>query len=144
MHPNMFYTFRLAHIDQGLSNPTESATLHLVCRGTHHQQGDNQRTRLPITINLLQTLKKQLQLSSYYTIWSGVCCEQYSLLWFMDFSELVNFSRLNGLTLLFFQLKFPSMYIILNEKRYNYLNIFNWLIDVHYKGNDPLLKACQE
>ena len=30
-----------------------------------------------------------------------ICCGQYSLSCFMDFSEPVNFSRLNGLTLLF-------------------------------------------
>ena len=60
-------SIRLAHIEQGLPDPTESATLHLVCRGIRRQQGDNQRTRLPITINLLRTLKEQLRLSSYYT-----------------------------------------------------------------------------
>ena len=60
-------SIRLAHIEQGLPDPTESATLHLVCRGIRCQQGDNQRTRLPITINLLRILKEQLQLSSYYT-----------------------------------------------------------------------------
>ena len=61
-------SIRLAHIEQGLPDPTESTTLHLVCRGIRHQQGDHQRTRLPITINLLRTLKEQLQLSNYYTI----------------------------------------------------------------------------
>ena len=44
-----------AHIEQGSPDPTESATLHLVRRGIHREQGDNQRTRLPITINLLRT-----------------------------------------------------------------------------------------
>ena len=34
----------------------------------------------------------------------------YSLLYFMDFAEPVNFSRQNGLTLLSFQLKCPSIY----------------------------------
>ena len=60
-------SIRLAHIELGLPDPTESATLHLVCRGICRQQGDNQRTTLPSTINLLRTLKEQLQLSSYYT-----------------------------------------------------------------------------
>ena len=58
-------SIRLAHIEHGLPDPTESATLHLVCRGIRRQQGDNQRIRLSITINLLQTLKEQLRLSSH-------------------------------------------------------------------------------
>ena len=41
-------SIKLAHIEQGLPDHTESATLHLVCRGICCQQGDNQRTRLPI------------------------------------------------------------------------------------------------
>ena len=55
-------------MEQSLSDPTESTTLHFVCRGIHCQQGDHQRTRLPITINLLRTLKEQLQLLNYYAI----------------------------------------------------------------------------
>ena len=47
----------LAHIEQGLPDPTKSPSLYLVCRGIHHQQGDHYRTRLPYTINLLQLLK---------------------------------------------------------------------------------------
>ena len=58
----------LAHIEQGMADPTKSTLLHLVYRGIHCQQGDNQRTRLPITINLLRVLKEQLRISTYYTI----------------------------------------------------------------------------
>ena len=43
----------LAHIEREMANPTNNTSLHLVCRGIHRQQGDNQRTRLPITIKLL-------------------------------------------------------------------------------------------
>ena len=59
---------RLAHIERGMADPTKSTSLHLVCRGIHRQQGDNQRTRLPITINLLRVLKEQLRISTFYTI----------------------------------------------------------------------------
>ena len=43
----------LTYIEQDLPDPTESAILHLVCRGIRCQQDDNQRTRLPINTNLL-------------------------------------------------------------------------------------------
>ena len=58
---------RLAHIERGLSDPTESTSLHLVGRGIRCQQGDSRRVRLPITINLLCLLKEQLQTSTCYT-----------------------------------------------------------------------------
>ena len=49
----------LAHIERGLPDPTDSYSLHLVCRGIRRQQGDSQRTRLPITINILRLLKER-------------------------------------------------------------------------------------
>ena len=58
---------RLAHIERGLSDPTDSPSLHLVCRGICRQQGDSQRTILPITINILQFLKEQLRFCTRYT-----------------------------------------------------------------------------
>ena len=39
--------------------------LQLVCRGIRRMQGDRCPTRLPITVNLLQTLKCELQQSHY-------------------------------------------------------------------------------
>ena len=42
-------------------------------------------------------------------LWSSIYCGQYSLLHFMDFSELVNFYRLHSLTLLSSQLKCSSI-----------------------------------
>ena len=54
---------RLMHIENGLLDPTTDDTLHLVCRGTHRQQINPDCTRLPITINLLRTLKTQLRSS---------------------------------------------------------------------------------
>ena len=84
-------SIRLAYIEQGLPDPTESATLHLVYRGIRHQQGDTQRTRLPITINLLRTLKEQLRLSSYYTT-----LEQH-MLWAVFTVALYGFFRASEL-----------------------------------------------
>ena len=43
----------LLHIEHGFPDPTDDSLLELVCRGIRHQQGDHQRTRLPITINHL-------------------------------------------------------------------------------------------
>ena len=54
---------RIAHLEQGFPNPTDSALLHLVCRGIHRWQGESQSTRLSITINLLQVLKQQIRLN---------------------------------------------------------------------------------
>jgi len=52
---------RLYHIECGLLDPMSDALLLLVCRSIRRLQGDHQRTRLPITINLMRTLKDQLQ-----------------------------------------------------------------------------------
>ena len=51
-----------------MADPTKRTSLHLVCKGIHRQQGDNQRTRLPIAINLLRVLKEQLRILTFYTI----------------------------------------------------------------------------
>ena len=58
---------RLANIERGLPHPTDSHSLHLVCRGICCQQGDSQRTRRPITINILRLLKEQLRFCTCYT-----------------------------------------------------------------------------
>ena len=72
-------SIRLAYIEQGLPDPTESTILHLVCRGTHRQQGDNQRTRLPTTLQLLH------HFGVAYTVGSIHCC----ILWIFRSSELL-------------------------------------------------------
>ena len=56
---------RLHHIENNIPDPTDDNLLYLVCRGTRHLQGDSQRTHLPITINLMRTIKEQLRQSSY-------------------------------------------------------------------------------
>ena len=58
----------MMHIKQGLPDPTTNESLHLVCRGICHQQNTPERKKLPITINLLRTLKSQLRLTSYSSV----------------------------------------------------------------------------
>ena len=58
-------TTRVMYIEQGLFDPTTDELLHLVCRGICCQQDNPERKRLPITINLLRTLKYQLSLINY-------------------------------------------------------------------------------
>ena len=55
---------RMMHIEQGLLDPTTDESLHLVCRGIRRQQDNPERKRLPITIDLLRTLKSQLRLKA--------------------------------------------------------------------------------
>ena len=56
---------RLWHIKEGFKDPTSDPLLQLVCKGICHMQGNRCCTRLPITINLLDTLKRELQQSRY-------------------------------------------------------------------------------
>jgi len=42
----------LLHIEHSMPDPTDDNLLHLVCRGLRCLQGDSQRIRLPITINI--------------------------------------------------------------------------------------------
>ena len=63
-------SIQLTYVEQGLPDPTESTTLQLICRlgGIRRQQGDNQRIRLPIAINLLRTLKNNYDFPTTYYI----------------------------------------------------------------------------
>ena len=54
----------LMHIEYGLPDPTDDL-LQLVCHEIHCQHGDQQRPKLPITINCLCILKEQLKASHY-------------------------------------------------------------------------------
>ena len=56
---------RLWHIEEGFSDPTNDPLLQLVCRGIRRMQGDGCRTCLPITINILHTLKRELRQSHF-------------------------------------------------------------------------------
>ena len=48
---------RLEHLERGLHDPTDDKFLHLLCTGIKWSQGTTSRTRLPITIDLLRSLK---------------------------------------------------------------------------------------
>ena len=90
------------------SYPTDSPSLHLVCRGIHRQQHDSQRTRLPITINILQLLKEQLRICTHNTpmekrlLWAAFTLAFYR---FFRASELLSNLRWSHITL--FQIRYP-------------------------------------
>ena len=54
-----------SHIEWVMAEPTKNTSLHLVCKGIHCQQGDDQKTRIPITINLSRVLKESLRTSPF-------------------------------------------------------------------------------
>jgi len=92
------------HIKHNLLDPTVDDFLHLVCRGIRQLQGDTQHTRLPITINLMHTLKEQLRQSTY-TIY-----EQW-MLWAAFTMAFYGFLRVNKLTSLKnFHLRRPHLH----------------------------------
>ena len=83
---------RLHHIENNMLDPTDDNLLHLVCRGIRRLQGDSQRTRLPITTNLLRTIKEQLRQSTYTDqeqrmLWAAFTMAFYG---FLRVSELIN------------------------------------------------------
>ena len=50
----------LEHLERGLEDPTKDELLHVLCTGIKRSQGTQTHIYLPITINVLQTLKSQL------------------------------------------------------------------------------------
>ena len=82
----------LRYLEQGLNDPTNNQLLHLVCRGIRRLQGDKIRKRLPITINLLRTLKSQLANSTFFTV-----LEQ-QLLWVAFSLAFYSFMRVSEFT----------------------------------------------
>ena len=75
-----------------MPDPTADNLLHLVYRGIRRLQGDSQRIRLPITINLMRTIKEQLRQSTYALqeqrmLWSAFTVAFYG---FLRVSELIN------------------------------------------------------
>jgi len=83
---------RLAHIEAGIPDPTTDSLLQLVCRGIRRLQGDSHCTCLPITVNLLCTLKNQLSQSVYSyeeqrMLWAGFSMAFYG---FLRASELTS------------------------------------------------------
>ena len=58
----------LEHLERGFENPTKDELLQLLCTGIKRSQGAQTRTRLPITITVLQTLKSQLRIDSAFSL----------------------------------------------------------------------------
>ena len=57
----------LEHLERGFEDPTKDELLQLLCTGIKRSQGAQTRTRLPVTITVLQTLKSQLRLDSAFS-----------------------------------------------------------------------------
>ena len=75
---------RLRHIEHGLLDPMMDQTLLLVCRGIRRHQKVTER-RLPITIDILKSLKSYLRLSNYTLckqrmLWSSFTLSFYGFL----------------------------------------------------------------
>ena len=58
---------RLEHLERGFEDPTKDELLQLLCIGIKRSQGAQTRTRLPVTITVLQTLKSRLRLDSAFS-----------------------------------------------------------------------------
>ena len=58
---------RLYHIESGHADPTNDELVHYLCTGIKQLQG---ATRLPITINILKTLKHELHVSTSITVYN--------------------------------------------------------------------------
>ena len=59
---------RLEHLERGLHDPTDDKLLQLLCTGIKRSQGTTSRTRLPITTDLLRSLKTQLRNDPSYSL----------------------------------------------------------------------------
>ena len=81
---------RLEHLERGLHDPTDDKLLQLLCTGIKRSQGTTTRSRLPITINLLRSLKTQLRNDASYSLLEKGCCGQHSHWLFMASSGPVN------------------------------------------------------
>ena len=83
---------RLEHLERGCQDPTNDELLHLLCKGIKHSQGTTRRTRLPITINILHTLKTKLREESSYSLlekrllWSAFTLAFYGFLRASEFA----------------------------------------------------------
>ena len=83
---------RLEHLERGFQDPTNDELLHLLCKGIKRSQGTARRTRLPITINILRTLKSKLREESSYSLlekrllWSAFTMAFYGFLRASEFA----------------------------------------------------------
>jgi len=83
---------RLEHIERSFPHPTQHELLHLLCTGIKKSQGSRKRTRLPITISILRTLKTQLKrdtsfsLLERYLLWAALTLAFYGFLRSSEFA----------------------------------------------------------
>ena len=84
---------RLEHLERGLEDPTKDELLHLLCTGIKRSQSVSKPKRLPITINVLQTLKLQLRNDSSLTplekrlLWAAFILAFYGFLRASEFAS---------------------------------------------------------
>ena len=75
----------------GHSDPTVDESLRFVIRGIRRLQGESCRQRLPITIDLLRTLKQQIRISNYSLL-------EQRLLWAAFTTAFYGFLRVSEFT----------------------------------------------
>ena len=83
---------RLAHLECGHLDPTVDESLRLVIRGIQCLQGESCHHQLPITINLLRTLKQQICISNYSLVeqcllWAAFMTAFYGFLQVSEFTS---------------------------------------------------------
>ena len=82
----------LAHVELGYSDPTSSEPLRLVVRDIRRLQGDSTSLRrLPVTIDLLRTLKQQIRISNFSPV-------KQRLLWAAFTTAFYGFLRVSEFT----------------------------------------------
>ena len=86
---------RLAHFERGYSDPTSNEPLSLMIRGVRRFQGESSHQRLPITINLLRTIKQQLRISNFtlieqHLLWTAFTTAFYTFLRASEFTSSAN------------------------------------------------------
>ena len=80
----------LEHLERGF-HPTSDELLCLLCKGIKRSQGTARRIRLPITINILRTLKSKLREDASYSLlekrlWSAFTLAFYGFLRASEFA----------------------------------------------------------